>query len=116
MRRPPRSLDERWARVRGPRQGGRLGWSLRERAKFNERTRLDYDSYVPRTRCSASSAVHRGAGTGCSRTAVYNYGFAMFQAPLRKPAALVSPGALSFLKGESCFPLFSPPFLPPPPT
>src|SRR5260221_13386763 len=72
MRRPPRSLDERWARVRGPRQGGRLGWALRERAKFNERTRLDYDSYVPRTRCSASSAVHRGAGTGCSRTAVYN--------------------------------------------
>src|SRR5258708_32800911 len=92
---------ERWARVRGPRQGGRLGWSLRERAKFNERTRLDYDSYVPRTRSSTSSAVHRGAGTGCSRTAVYNYGLALGQAPVRKPSALGPPGARSVLKVES---------------
>jgi hypothetical protein len=73
---------------------GRYG----SRGKFNERTRLDYDSYVSRTRCSASSAVHRGAGTGCSRTAVYNYGLAMCQAPFRKPSPLVSPGAVSFLK------------------
>src|SRR5258706_1053972 len=98
MRRPPRSLDERWARVRGPRQGGRLGWSLRERGKFNERTRLDYDSYVSRTRCSASSAVHRGAGTGCSRTAVCNYGLAMCPGPVRQPSPLVSPGGLAVLQ------------------
>src|SRR5258708_23816063 len=94
---------ERWARVRGPRQGGRLGWSLRERAKFNERTRLNYDSYVSRTRCSASSAVHRGAGTGCSRTAVCNYGLAMCQAPFTEPSPFVSPGAVTFLSVLSGF-------------
>src|SRR5258708_38600328 len=103
---------ERWARVRGPRQGGRLGWSLRERAKFNERTRLDYDSYVPRTRCSASSAVHRGAGTGCSRTAVYNYGLALFQAPFREPAPLGSAGAAAFFEGVGGLPLVGPLLLP----
>src|SRR5258705_10663552 len=95
MRRPPRSLDQRWARVRGPRQGGRLGWSLRERGKFNERTRLDYDSYVSRTRCSASSAVHRGAGTGCSRTAVCNYGLAMWPAPFREASPIGSAWCVS---------------------
>src|SRR6476620_6131464 len=96
----------------GPRQGtparGRLSWSLRERGKFNQRTRLDHDSYMPRTRCSAYSAVHRGAGTGCSRTASLHLRLGHVPGPVQKTVAIGLARGRVLLEGVERFPLIGP--------
>ena len=87
-----------------PGKGARLGWSLRERGKFNGLRRTTPQRREGRERCPAAwpggSKCHPGHATGLSQPIVnlFYYGLAMCQAPFRKPSPLVSPGAASCLK------------------